>query len=87
MKIEVRERPRKMILYWMSKDESQNTDLMLSLRSEFKMWKTHNYQPVVFVSGEGNMQDSMYLLMKRNRLNMIRSACDNVAPPPSSKEL
>lgn len=66
MKIEVREVPCKAVLLWLSRTEAADNQVMDSLKSQFKSWKNRGYLPVVFESGEGNMEDHLYLLMKRN---------------------
>ena len=66
MKIEVREIPHKTVLFWLSRAEAADSQVMDSLKPLFKSWKNRGYLPVVFESGEGDMNDSMYLLMKRN---------------------
>lgn len=66
MKIEVREIPHKTVLFWLSRAEAADSQVMDSLKSQFKSWKNRGYLPVVFESGEGNMEDHLYLLMKRN---------------------
>ena len=66
MKIEVREVPRKTVLFWLSRAEAVDTQVMNSLKAQFEGWKSRGYLPAVFESGEGNMEDHLYLLMKRN---------------------
>ena len=66
MKIEVRETPHKAVLFWLSRAEAADTQMMDSLKTQFKNWKNRGYLPVIFESGEGNMEDHLYLLMKRN---------------------
>lgn len=66
MKIEAREIPHKTVLFWLSRAEAADSQVMDSLKPLFKNWKNRGYLPVVFESGEGDMNDSMYLLMKRN---------------------
>ncbi|MCH5191713.1 MAG: hypothetical protein J1F23_06060 [Oscillospiraceae bacterium] len=66
MKIEVKERPMKMVCCWMSAEEGQDKELMASLRPRFKEWKSKNYQPVVYISGTESLEEGMYMLMKRN---------------------
>ncbi len=66
MKIEVREVPHKTVLFWLSRVEAADSQVMNSLKLQFKSWKDKGYLPVVFESGEGNMEDHLYLLMKRN---------------------
>ncbi|MBR3588980.1 MAG: hypothetical protein IKL16_05410 [Clostridia bacterium] len=66
MKIDVKEKPRKMVLIWLSVDEANDRDLMHTLEEKYGEWKNQGYLPVVFKSGTGNLEDSMYLLMKHN---------------------
>ena len=66
MRIEVRDAPRKVVYFWLSKSEAADKKLMDSLKLQFKEWKNKNYLPVVFESGSENLEDNMYMLMKRN---------------------
>lgn len=66
MTIEVREQPMKTVYYWMSAEEGRNEELMASLKPQFREWKSKKYQPIVFISGNGSLEDDMYMLMKRN---------------------
>lgn len=66
MKIEIRERPYKTVLLWMSREEAADEKLIASLKPRFAEWKKKNYLPIVFESGEGDLEGSMYMLMKRN---------------------
>ena len=66
MKIEVRERPYKTVLFWVSRKEASDKAFMATLKPQFAKWKAQKYQPVVLESGEGNLEESMYMLMKRN---------------------
>ena len=66
MKIEIRERPYKTVLLWMSREEAADEKLTASLKPRFAEWKKNKYLPIVFESGEGKLEDSMYMLMKRN---------------------
>lgn len=66
MKIEIRERPHKTVLYWLNREEGSDKMLLASLRPEFKGWKLRKYQPVILESGKENLEDGMYMLMKRN---------------------
>ncbi len=77
MKIEVTERPMKMVCYWMSAEEGQDEKLMTSLKPQFKEWKLKKYQPVVYVSGKGSLEDGMYMLMKRNHDRLIKMQAEN----------
>ena len=79
MKIEIRERPFKTVLIWMSKEEAADKQLNASLKSQFAEWKKKKYLPVVFESGDGNLEDSMYMLMKRN-LEVLAKAENQQSP-------
>ena len=79
MKIEIRERPYKTVLLWMSREEAADEELQASLNPKFAEWKKKNYLPIVFESGEGNLEDSMYMLMKRN-LEVLAKAENQQSP-------
>ena len=66
MRIEVRDAPRKVVYFWLSKSEAADKKLMDALKLQFKEWKNKNYLPVVFESGSESLEDNMYMLMKRN---------------------
>lgn len=73
MKLEIRESPVKAVLYWLSKTEAEDEVLMSSLRPRFAEWKAKKYLPVVMESGEGDIEESMYYLMKHNLEAMAKS--------------
>ena len=83
MKIEVRERPYKTVLFWLSREEAGDEDLMASLNPQFSKWKAKNYLPVVFQSGDGDLEDSMYMLMKRN-LEVLAKEMQPRLPTPGA---
>ncbi len=66
MKFEVKEAPQKIATFWISAEEGRNQAFMASLKPQFKIWKDKGYLPVVMESGEGRLEDSIYLLMKHN---------------------
>lgn len=66
MKIEVREEPKKIVYFWMSRSEAADTAQMNRLTPQFKAWKSKGYLPIVFESGNGKLEDGMYMLMKKN---------------------
>lgn len=66
MEIEVHEQPHKTVIFWLSKEESEDKNFLASLQPQFKEWKVKKYQPVVFESGTQSLEDSIYLLMKHN---------------------
>lgn len=66
MKREVHEEPYKTVIFWLSKEECEDENLLASLQPQFKEWKSKKYQPVVFESGTQSLEDGMYLIMKHN---------------------
>lgn len=66
MKIEVHKQPYKTVIFWLSKEESEDKKILSSLQPQFKEWKAQKYQPVVFESGTQSLADNMYMLMKHN---------------------
>ncbi len=66
MRIQVRETPIKAVLFYVSKEEAENKELINSLNPQFDSWKSKGYFPAVFESGEGSLEDGMYMLMKYN---------------------
>ena len=66
MKREVHEQPYKTVIFWLSKEESEDKKILSSLQPQFNEWKAQQYQPVVFASGTRSLEDNMYMLMKHN---------------------
>ncbi len=63
---DIKETPIKAVLYYVSKAEHADPDFMDSIRKEFADYKKQGYQPVVFISGDGDLKECMYYLMKHN---------------------
>ena len=57
MEIQVKEFSFKMIAVWLCKREANDSELMLELNRRFKEWKAAGYLPVVYESGDGNMEE------------------------------
>lgn len=66
MKIEIREVPHKTVFVWLSAEEAADEVLMTSLRANYAKWRARGFLPVVFESGRGDLENSMYQLMKHN---------------------
>ena len=66
MKIQYKDVPPKLVYIWLSREEGQDKSLLASLRPRYAEWKKRGYMPVVMESGEGKLEDSLYLLMKHN---------------------
>ena len=66
MKFEIKEQPYKTVFFWLSSEEGKDKNFLNSLNSSLNEWKSKKYLPVIFESGEGNIEDSIYMLMKHN---------------------
>ncbi len=66
MRIQISEKPMKAVLFYISKEEGADKEFMNSLNPQFNAWKARGYFPAVFESGNGSLEDAMYLLMKHN---------------------
>ncbi len=66
MRIQVKEKPIKAVLFYISEEEAADKELMKSLNPQFDSWKAKGYLPTVFESGKGSLEDGMYMLMKYN---------------------
>ena len=73
MKIEILEKPHRTVLFWTSKEEAANKAPMDSLKPQFAEWKRKKYLPVVMESGDGNLEETMYCLLKRNMERIAQS--------------
>ena len=65
MEIQVKEFSFKMIAVWLCKREANDSELMLELNLRFKEWKAAGYLPVVYESGEDNMEEVIKALMRQ----------------------
>ncbi len=72
MRVEIKEEPFKAILFWLSKNESTDEELMSSLKNKFPSLKKDGYQPIVYISGNGNLEDAIYQLIKYNLEEMVK---------------
>ena len=66
MKLQFKEAPVKIVYIWISREEGQDKALLDSLKQRYAAWRAKGYMPVVMESGEKNLEDSMYLLMKHH---------------------
>ena len=66
MKTQVTEASRRAQLYWLSKQESEDEAFMVFLQSVIANQKDQGTLPVIIESGEGDPEEMVYLLMKRN---------------------
>ena len=63
---EIKEEPIKAVLYYVSQAENANKELMASVRAECVEYKKQAYQPVIFISGNESLEETLYYLMKHN---------------------
>lgn len=66
MKTQVTEAPRRAQLYWLSKQESEDEAFMVFLQSVIANQKDQGTLPVIIESGEGDPEEMIYMLLKRN---------------------
>ena len=66
MKTQMMEAPRRAQLYWLSKQESEDETFMVFLQSVIADQKEQEILPIIIESGEGDPEEMVYLLLKRN---------------------
>ena len=53
-------------LYWMNRSEAEDDGISEVLKTDFAFMRERKIMPVVIESGEGDPEEMVYLLMKRN---------------------
>lgn len=66
MKTQMMEAPKRSQLYWLSKHETEDETFMVFLQNAIANQKDQGTLPVIIESGEGDPEEMVYLLMKRN---------------------
>lgn len=66
IRIEVKEKP-KLVLFYLNQKESADGKLMKEIEDNAQALKKLSYLSVVVESGEDDLEDSLYCLMKQNR--------------------
>ena len=66
MKTQIMEAPRRAQLYWFSKSEMDDEAFIAFLQSMIANQKDQGTLPVIIESGEGDTEEMVYLLLKRN---------------------
>ena len=66
MKTQVTEASRRAQLFWLSKREAEDEAFMAFLQSVIANQKEQGTLPVIIESGEGDPEEMVYLLLKRN---------------------
>ena len=67
MRIEVKEKPCRMVLFYLNRKEAADQKLRQSLKENVRIWKENSFLSVVVESGADDLEDSLYCLMKQNR--------------------
>lgn len=65
IRIEVKEKP-KMVLFFLNQKESADGKILKSIEDNAQALKKLSYLSVVVESGEDDLKDSLYSLMKQN---------------------
>lgn len=66
IRIEVKEKP-KLVLFYLSRQETADGELMKEIEDSMQVLKNLSFLSVVMESGEDDLKDSLYCLMKQNR--------------------
>ena len=66
IRIEVKEKP-KLVLFYLSRQETADGELMKEIEDNAQALKNLSFLSVVVESGEDDLNDSLYCLMKQNR--------------------
>lgn len=66
IRIEVKEKP-KLVLFYLSRQETADEELMKEIEDSTQALKNLSFLSVVVESGEDDLKDSLYCLMKQNR--------------------
>lgn len=66
IRIEVKEKP-KLVLFYLNQKESADGKLMKEIEDNAQALKNLSFLSVVVESGEDDLEDSLYCLMKQNR--------------------
>lgn len=66
MRINISEN-EKIVYYWLTKEEKENSILKDSLAPDYKMWKDLGYKVCVFLSGTENLKKLTKELLSYNK--------------------
>ena len=65
MKIQTMEAKKPARIYWLNHSEAQDEAITAFLQNDFALQKEQDVLPVIVESGKGELEESLYLLMKR----------------------
>lgn len=63
---------KKQVLYWLTKAEGDNTQLIEALRPQFKKWHNKGYFVAVFYSGKGDLYEGTLALLIENKKSWVK---------------
>lgn len=66
MKIKSIEGKRPVQMYWMNRSEVKDDGINELLKFDFALLRERKPLPVIIESGEGDLEEMVYLLLKRN---------------------
>lgn len=66
MKIQTVGGKRQVRLYWMNRAEAEDDGINELLKFDFALLRERKTLPVIIESGESNLDEQLYLLLKRN---------------------
>ena len=66
MKTQIMEAPKRSQLYWLGKHETEDETFIAFLKCMIANRKEQGTLPVIIESGEGDSEEMIYLLLKRN---------------------
>lgn len=65
MKIQTMDAPKRAQIYWLNHSEAQDEAISAFLQNDFSLQKEQKILSVVIESGNGELEEQLYLLMKR----------------------
>ena len=65
LKIQTMDAPKRAQIYWLSRSEMKDEAVSMFLQNDFSLQKEQKVLPVVIESGSGELEEQLYLLMKR----------------------
>lgn len=60
----------RLLAVWLTKAEHEDKDILASLRPVVAQFKAMNYQPVIYCSGTGDLQENTAALLRSARCEM-----------------
>lgn len=77
------ELPCRMATWWLTTEESKDTELLSSLKPKIRQYQRKGYVTATFFSGNGDLESSTHQLMKHNF--QLHAASSSLAPDDGCK--